>query len=383
MEHRICIRCGSRLRLIPPSEGDKWENQDSPHPKTVEISHREIAKYPFLSEARRVARGLDGKSLTGVVINRAVSRLKKANDGLFDRWFSEDGNIELLTFLAEVHIVKLAGVDALTRRFALAEARRTEYFLQVELRKDVSRAVALACHFIEHELGLRIRETDAPGKNYVVKFGQTRFYVTPLLDYMMYTGAIWSKEWSIVYQIIEDGKVYLRTEQLAQLVRHLLQIAIILRIKTMPVPALTGFPKDLVESVEDFRRIHPIKARLGKQVNPGISPPCIRRIIEMLRRGDNVPHPERVLLATYLSAIGHSTDDICDFFKNAANYNEKTTRYQVEYLGGKNPQGHPYQVKTCQRIKSDGLCYPDDGCGGITHPRQYGTKKNDAEQQIK
>ena len=44
-----------------------------------------------------------------------------------------------------------------------------------------------------------------------------------------------------------------------------------------------------------------------------------------MNKGDNLPHSARVMLATYMLAIGKPLDEIVFMFENAPDFNEKIT----------------------------------------------------------
>jgi len=94
-------------------------------------------------------------------------------------------------------------------------------------------------------------------------------------------------------------------------------------------------------------------------------PPCIERLIEELRRGENLSHFARFTLATFLIHAGWTVDQIVDLFRNAPDFDEKVTRYQVEHLAGKRGGGKKYDPPSCARIQQEGLCVAD--CG-VRHP---------------
>ena len=65
-------------------------------------------------------------------------------------------------------------------------------------------------------------------------------------------------------------------------------------------------------------------------------PPCIKHAIEVLEKGENLSHSGRFMLATFLLARGQQVEQIAPLFKNAPDYNEKVTLYQLNHLSGKN-----------------------------------------------
>jgi DNA primase large subunit len=81
------------------------------------------------------------------------------------------------------------------------------------------------------------------------------------------------------------------------------------------------------------------------------------------------------MLATYLLAAGRSTEEIVDVFRNAPDFSEKVTRYQIEHLAGLKGSHTKYTVPSCQKLKNESLCFATSDCDGISNPIQFGRPK--------
>ena len=81
-------------------------------------------------------------------------------------------------------------------------------------------------------------------------------------------------------------------------------------------------------------------------------PPCIKHAINVLNRGDNLPHNGRLMLATYMFARGMEVEDILEFYRTAPDFNEKVTLYQLEQLSGEVGSGTKYKCPSCEKLKS-------------------------------
>ncbi|MGB7954658.1 MAG: hypothetical protein WCF23_11820, partial [Candidatus Nitrosopolaris sp.] len=101
-------------------------------------------------------------------------------------------------------------------------------------------------------------------------------------------------------------------------------------------------------------------------------PPCVKHALEVMNKGENLPHSARLMLATYMLAIGKSIDEIIMLFHNAPDYNEKVTKYQIEHLAGLRGSGTKYSVPSCQKLLNQNLCFATEECNGITNPVQFG-----------
>jgi len=102
---------------------------------------------------------------------------------------------------------------------------------------------------------------------------------------------------------------------------------------------------------------------------------CVCEAIEVLEKGENLSHSGRFMLGTYLLGKGQSVEQIAPLFKNAPDYNEKVTTYQLNHLAGGSGSGTKYICPSCEKLKSQDLCFAIPECDGIINPLQFGKKK--------
>jgi len=107
-------------------------------------------------------------------------------------------------------------------------------------------------------------------------------------------------------------------------------------------------------------------------------PPCIEKLIQDLQHGENLPHFARFALAAFLVNAGWSVDQIVDLFRNAPDFDEKVTRYQVEHIAGKRGGGRRYVPPACERMRQEGLCVAN--CG-ISNPIEWLRKRQGSTAQ--
>lgn len=79
-------------------------------------------------------------------------------------------------------------------------------------------------------------------------------------------------------------------------------------------------------------------------------PPCIKRILQLERAGVNLTHEQRVLLASFLLHF-KTADEVVDYFRDQPDFDERTTRYQVNYIAQRR-----LKVMSCKNINALGLC---------------------------
>jgi len=81
------------------------------------------------------------------------------------------------------------------------------------------------------------------------------------------------------------------------------------------------------------------------------SPPCIKAIWEKFKARIEVDHYSRLVLLWYLMNKGYPEEEVIELFKLLPDYDEKKTRYQVEYAYKKR-----YRMPSCQKRKEWGIC---------------------------
>jgi len=98
---------------------------------------------------------------------------------------------------------------------------------------------------------------------------------------------------------------------------------------------------------------------------PDRFPPCIRKMRRMLESGENLSHSGRFALAAFLHRAGADFETIVDAYRGAPDFDEGTTRYQVEHITRRD-EGRGYSVSSCDTLRSHGLCFRE---GDPTAPR--------------
>ncbi len=327
----------------------------------------DLAKYPFLNEAGEYIRqaGFSWEELERPdlvnVIERAVERVETgAAGGVYESL--ERYEIEILTFLVSLIIVKSIGLEQVLRKFALAEARRAEKFLTEDLRKqsDLQRR-SLFAKIFDDLFRLRIEPaTD-----------DKRLFKVRVADYLSRSSHFHELEWKLVNRLVSKGQVYLDADETVRLVRNELSVMIYDKVRSMTLPTL---PETIRNKAELLRT----KLAPRYEYRPTIVidyPPCVKHALEIMGKGENLPHSARVMLATYMLSIGKPTDEIVALFQTAPDFNEKITRYQVEHLAGLKGSRTKYSVPSCEKLLNENLCFATEQCAGIVNPLQFGRRR--------
>jgi DNA primase large subunit len=327
----------------------------------------DLAKYPFLNEAGEYLREssfgweeLDRPDMK-YIIDRAADRIETEVDGkLYDNL--ERYEIEILTFLICLVIVKSIGFDQVLRKFALAEARRAEKFLTEDLRKqNIIKRGSIFTKIFEDLFKLKI----------VISEDQRLFKVR-VADYLARASHFHEQEWKLINRLVDNGYVYLDADETVRLIRSELSVLIYDKVKGMTLPTL---PQSIKSKADQLRL--KLFSRYERRSPAAVSdyPPCIKHALEVMNRGDNLPHSARVMLATYMLAIGKSIDEIVLMYENAPDFNEKITRYQVEHLAGMKGSHTKYSVPSCDKLRNENLCFAIAECHGLINPVQFGRKE--------
>jgi DNA primase large subunit len=333
------------------------------------IGESDLARYPFLNEAIDYVRNyldfneLDRPEYT-YLIDRAAERVVVEAGGkvythlnehkLQIDWYQN----EIITFLVALMIIKTLGIESALRKFALFEAMRTEKFLANDLStKSVEIRKALLYKIFQELFGVTIAIKD-----------NTEFYKMKITDFLKRASPFHEEEWKLINQQVDKGYVYLHSDETVRLFRTELSGVIYNRVKTMNLQTL---PSGVKKKVEELRAILAPRFEYGS-IQVKEYPPCVKHAIDVMNRGENLPHSARLMLATYMLAIGKLTDEIVEMFKNAPDFNERITRYQVEHLAGSKGSRTKYSVPSCDKLRTENLCFATKDCDGIINPIQFG-----------
>jgi DNA primase large subunit len=251
-------------------------------------------------------------------------------------------------------------MEPVLKKYALAEARRAEKFLTEDLkRQSEAQRRALFSKIFEDLFGLRIDTADG------------RLFKVKVSDYLVRSSRFHEQEWKMINRLVHGGFVYLDADETVRLVRSELAALISDRVHAMSLPAL---PQSIKEKADALRS--ELVPRYEYRTHAVTDyPPCVKHALEVMNRGENLPHSARLMLATYMLAIGKPVDEIVEMFKNAPDFNERITRYQVEHLAGSKGNRTKYSVPSCDKLRTQNLCFATQDCAGIINPVQFGRKK--------
>jgi len=332
----------------------------------IQLGIRDLVKYPFLAETGEYLRdkGFNLEQLGHPdwkpLVEKAYGRIMVATTGQIYGSVAEDFenmDSEILSFVIAVILLKSAGIPTLIKRFSLSEARRAERYLQRDLQKKNEAALELPLKIMHDLFSIKIvRERDD--------------FVISVSDYLRHAIHFHEKEWKLINRRVKNGSVFLTARETVRLIRKELDGYINSKIQIANIPYI---PDTFKERTNDL-------SLLAKKFSEYVTissdyPPCIKHAIDVLDKGENLPHSGRFMLATFLLSKGQTTDQIAPLFKNAPDYNERITRYQLEHIAGSSGKGTRYSCPSCDKLKSENLCFEIPECNVIINPSQFGTKR--------
>jgi len=332
----------------------------------LQLGTKDLAKYPFLAETGQYLKdkGFNLEQLGHPdwkpIVEKAYGRIVVAATGQIygsDIEKLENLDSEILSFVTAIILLKSVGIPTLIRRFSLAEARRAEKYLEQDLRSKDERKLDFPLKIIQDLFSVKVA---IQGDDFVIK----------VADYLKRSVHFHEREWKLINRRVEKGSVFLTSHETVRLIRRELDTYINSKIHSTTTLSI---PETFKERVADL-------VALAKKFSATVTisteyPPCIKHAIEVLDRGENLPHSGRFMLATYLLAKGQTIDQIAPLFKNAPDYNERVTRYQIEHIAGTSGKRTKYSCPSCDKLKSENLCFEIPECNGIINPVQFGKKR--------
>lgn len=296
------------------------------------------------------------------IIQKAILRIQTEVNG--KSYFELDEyHREIPMFLVTIMTIKIMGIESVTRKYSLFEAMRAEKFLSDDLGNDknMRRKELLLRKIFEELFGVRVEPDQKDPSLYKIK----------ITDYLKRATPFHEEEWKLINRLVHGGYVFLDAEETVRLFRSELSGFIYNKVKNL---GLQTFPEEVRKKAEELRLV--LAPRFEYRVQAVTDfPPCVKHALEVMNKGENLPHSARVMLATYMLAVGKPTDEIVEMFKNAPDFNERITRYQVEHLAGTKGSRTKYSVPSCDKLRTENLCFATAECAGIINPIQFGRRR--------
>lgn len=325
---------------------------------------KKYAKYPFIEDAKEYVKKSDTtlkELIRDPAFNssraRAKERIKEAiNEGEVPlpnklESFSDELR-ELYSYPLSRVIISCINDSYLIKRYSLAEAKTFYKKLKRE-NKEFLQEIA-----------------EGIGIGSVKSNNRYRIHFT---DFLKLTENLREKNWKLVNQRIEEGNVILGENDF----RRILQEGIRKKIeKNLPIDISRDLCQDIKRHIEEIKKELKNKKttfepEIKGVVEEELFPPCIKNLIRKIKSSQNLSHPARFAVVSFLVNIGMELEEILNLFKVSPDFDEEKTRYQIEHIGG-SLSGDEYIPPSCSTLKTYGLCQETDWrCEKVSHPLSY------------
>lgn len=298
------------------------------------------SKYPFTEQARELAKQKEIRITPGSLVHARDRVFKALTKGKLEKSAAYDDTSreqELTSYPIAKLIIAALKSRYFAGRYAVAESKRVKDYLQSDSDGNIEE--------VAEGLGINVTH-DSP-------------YSIPVQDYLRFCPK--SAEYKLINKRLDAGQVHLSKNELLRVIEEAVRLSI--------EDSISNKPDDLPEEIK--KAAASLRSELPKEeVFEGVVflsedeyPPCITALIERLRKSENLPHTARWYLATFLLNTGTKSEGVIKLFKTAPDYEERVTRYQVEYLANRK-----YSVPACSSVESYGLCVAN--CR-VRHPLNY------------
>ncbi len=345
---------------------------------------RQIARFPFLKESSEYLRK-NGITLEALVKSRAYepARLlgkERVLEAVDLAWIPDhpitsdaDATTELLSYPIARILVSCLADEAFVKRYAIAEAKRAHEALRREVfggneRKSITDQESESIQGLDFAIGVA-KELGLSGEREDGKMA------VDFTDYLRFSSMMKSRSWKLVNQRLSHGSVVISVEKFLRLVESSLTARISselpLQVNNEILTTFASATEEIRIALAEKRAEHP---RRGLGTRSYIRfPPCMKRLLDMIRTGENVPHSGRFALVAFLHTLGMDSDDILTTFATSPDFDENKSRYQIQHISGE-ISGTEYTPPGCSTMKSYGICYdPDSLCRleWMDHPLKY------------
>jgi DNA primase large subunit len=329
------------------------------------IIEREIAKYPFMTEAVSIVDSLE-LNLEDLsdpnhvkLLDRAAERVKES---IIQGEVSVnliDSMTELLSFPIAIMYVTLLGEPYLERRYALGEAVRVYKLLREERIDKIH-------HLAVTEFGWDIQRIDR------MIDGIPYDFLIHFRDYLCTSTGFHEDKWKLVNRAITRGYVYITRIEASRLLQ--IEVEKLIR-EQVSQRVRISLPEELQKRLDSIEEVYlENRGSLGgeglpKEVISEAFPPCIRHCMEGLLSGRRASHMERFALTSFLVNVGMDLDDMVDLYTSVTDFDESLTRYQIEHIAGLRGSQTRYTPPTCSTLRTHGICGDKEPlCDRVNHP---------------
>jgi DNA primase large subunit len=341
----------------------------------IYLGTSELAKYPFLTEAKeRLAKiDVDVAMLGSLkdVVDRARQRIIASFASGRDMP-NKNLEVEITSFPVAVLLVAGVNDDTLTKRYALFEAKKMANYLVEE--KDET--VFMVASFFNWK---KITSFLARGVTPDASIDKYRIHFVDYLNNAT-SSLVHDMRWKLANHLLEKGQLEVTKREICRLLQEEIQRY----IEQLAVGKLPLIPQNIKDTIGELKgeytKIKPHIDEFEKMrtfAEEFEYPPCIQRFYQKMSQRQHLSHIERFALVTYLLHQGISADAVVSIFTSLSDYRKDLTRYQVEHLAGRRGSGTTYIPPNCATLRTHGVCVaPNDPiCQTIKNPLTYHLRK--------
>ena len=323
------------------------------------ISPDWAAKYPFTRAAKQYIRlftppleEFSEKELEHIWdygFKRAVYSVK--GEPLI-KWGTDEDEIIATSFPLALAIVKATKNPIIYARFTNGESKRAFRLLLNDAPENVV--------YIAKELKIR------------AEYIGNSLYKVYFIDYIKVASKIADKKWKLVNNFLKNGYVVVNQRRICRIISEHVRNYVLDKLTEEWKVLNENFMELTKKLIEKFGK--PSQLNIEKQlIDREVKnfPPCMRQLYETVISGGNPSHIARFALTAFMLRIGYKVDEIIIIFGQAADFNEKIARYQIEHIAGERGGRKKYFVPSCEKMRLYGLCFPDEFCEKIRNPIQY------------
>lgn len=361
----------------------------------LKIYSIDYKKYPFLAsfkdviESRWPGLSLEDflRSKTSVIYERAITIIKESiNSENISYAYHITTEEEVVAFYLALLIISLIGNKWLRNRFAVAYGKHVYEYLKKESPENIEA--------IARKIGIDAKyDPNKCPKIPLLKRNTLVYKIIPfninVKDYLRYVKRLANDpKYALINQIVDEGRVYVDKDVFVRILVE--AIVEFIKNKIVFVDKIPDEIKKIVDEIVKELKLNELSDRISiyethiteKQSSGNVKeleiskvpidfnafPPCMKDLVEQLKRGENLSHQARFTIAAFLSRIGMSVDSILELFSNVPDFNEKIARYQVEHIAGLRGSRKQYMPYSCSTMKSLGLCPLTEGDCGVRNP---------------
>ena len=333
---------------------------------------KDLANYFWSTQAAEYIRDkeVDIKALDEYtdVISEAESWINATLEkGLFTPNRTAKAETIMLAYPTARMFVTILGNEYFLRRFANAVSKYAGALLDKEDDEKILLLATTPGNVGEQPWRLLYRKATPNRKDYIA--GMVYEWKLFFTDYINVAQNFHDAKWKLVNRRLKDGWVHLLKSDVARLIEEALKTRMSrggLR-PARELPRLENMPPNLKSALErissnvkkwssEFQSYDVELMGAGEIAYPG----CMKQILDKLNKGLGVSHSERLALVFFLSNVSKEVDEILKVFSKSPDFDAERSRYYVEHAMGLRGGGTKYKPYGCPKLKTYGLCSPQD-----------------------